>query len=63
MINAFAYQKLGYVLEGLDRENAGTLYGRLVHLMARLYIFCSLVKHFSFWYVAPIKIWQPCLNI
>jgi hypothetical protein len=44
---------LGYILMCLELEIVGTFYGHVV--------FCcgNLVYIFPFWYVAPIKIWQP----
>jgi hypothetical protein len=45
-------------------EDVGILYGNLVYFTAIWYIFWSsgicLVIFFTFWYVAPRKIWQPC---
>jgi hypothetical protein len=38
----------------------GLFYFRLVYFMTVWYMFCSFG---IFWYVAPIKIWQPWLGI
>jgi hypothetical protein len=50
-------------------ENLGIFYDHLVYFTAignilwKFSIFCGhLVYLFPFWYVAPIKIWQPCCS-
>jgi hypothetical protein len=49
-----SYQKslFGYIFEGLGMENAGTIYDHCGHLV-------PIVS--PFWYIVPIKIWQPCI--
>jgi hypothetical protein len=40
----------------------GILYGHLVNFVTIWYILWSFGTFFSFWYVVPRKIWQPCCH-
>jgi hypothetical protein len=59
-------------LESLENENCGSFRGHLVYLFYGHYIGivygqlvylpnAHLEYFFLFWYVVPIKIWQPCM--
>jgi hypothetical protein len=64
----FSNQKFqfGKIFEGLEMEDVGIFYVRLVYIAAILYnlwtfgMFYGYLIYFSpFWYVALRKIWQP----
>jgi hypothetical protein len=50
----------GKILEVLAMEDSGIFYDHFVYFIALLYIIWSFGIGISpFWYIVPIKIWQP----
>jgi hypothetical protein len=58
-------------MEGLGMKKVGTFYGHykyfnatcLVSFIALWYILWFIWHIFPFWYVAPVKIWQPRFQV
>jgi hypothetical protein len=69
MVYLFSNQKsrFGKILEGLAMEDDGIpillpfglFYGHFVYFVAIWYILWLFGIFFLFWYVVPLKLWQP----
>jgi hypothetical protein len=53
-------QNLGNFLRVLAMEDVGIFHGHLVNFTAIWYILWTFGIFFTFWYLVPRKIWQPC---